>query len=562
MENIFIIGKKINRLKNIFFTYNDKFIYNSRTQEKVNLLLDEICKLSGVYDTSAKKEKENILQELSFIDTTTGEKINLVNIDSMKKRTESVLEQNNLFSCLKALAVSNKCAHIFDGDIESTTEDIGKYYKLLYQQPFDKDNFSFMLNFDLFFPKIPGNLFGLKDISDYDFNKLYQSITSNKKIKKGNKISILKSLGINFDIKSDIGINNKFEELKRNKDLLLYSYLKNKYEYGKHLLDLQNKMFSIKDCYISMIGQLLLNDKRFQNIKYELVKCPTKPGFDYMLIVDDVELSYYIEVHMPNYIAHSLMSEYGMKLTPERTTTHASATAVYPRDRKEIHHILEAMDTSKIPSGARAKVITRGFSLNDGGVEPESEKDTAIKQEKRVEEKIPESYEFLTDVIDDESLLIEDFLLEDQKHLKFVQFNQLLRNNENYPISYIHDTIMSNYKALYSSFKDDYKAKFVNYSLYRLQEGDSFDKVLLDTIIEKELDYNLVGNILLSLSRLKKDFISYINNTDLKDFYYKNMNSDKLSNYDIKYFIKSEMKEYINEYVDDELRKVKKSGRR
>ena len=307
----------INHLKNLFAYKDEILLYNKKTQDKVNILLEQIATLTKTFDNTIKNEKSNIRNELTIIDTTTGERRELVDIDSIDERVKNVLKSNNMFSCLKSLALCNKCAHSFDGNIKSgfnkngTLEDgklaktFKEYYNLLYPNEIDNEIISFMQPLSEKFPKIINNSsYNLNNIDDYQFEKLCNVIlNNNKEYNKGTKISILKQLSISFNIKNNQEIDEKFNKVISDKDKIISTFLAKKYNEGMEQVKLQNKMFAIKDYYISMIGQLLKKDV-FKNIKYELVKTEDAVlGFEYMLIIDDKDLSYYIEVHMPNFIA-------------------------------------------------------------------------------------------------------------------------------------------------------------------------------------------------------------------------------------------------------------------
>ena len=76
-----------------------------------------------------------------------------------------------------------------------------------------------------------------------------------------------------------------------------------------------------------------------------------------MLAIDYPELSYYIEVHMPNYMSDLLITELGIKEpvnSSERSFERLGASAVYDREDTEIEEIRE------IPQiNARRRIISR-----------------------------------------------------------------------------------------------------------------------------------------------------------------------------------------------------------
>ncbi len=125
------LGVLINQLKNIFTSNNGKILYDKKTQDKVNHLLEKIANLSKTFENNIKNERRNIKDELTIIDTETGEKVELVDVNSMSNRVKNILSKNNIFSCLKSLALTNKCAHVFDGDIKRIKSNIEKYHNLI-----------------------------------------------------------------------------------------------------------------------------------------------------------------------------------------------------------------------------------------------------------------------------------------------------------------------------------------------------------------------------------------------------------------------------------------------
>lgn len=196
------LGDLINQLKNIFTSNNGKILYDKKTQDKVNNLLEEIANLSKTFENSIKRERRNIKNELTIIDTKTGKKVELVDVNSMTNRVKNVLSKNNIFSCLKSLALTNKCAHIFDGDIKRIKSNIEKYYNLIYYPSFDEKTFSFMDSVEQVFPYKNFLFYNLDGIEEGKFDKICKALFSDNKLNKDTKISILKSLNITFDIKN------------------------------------------------------------------------------------------------------------------------------------------------------------------------------------------------------------------------------------------------------------------------------------------------------------------------------------------------------------------------
>jgi len=580
------LGELINQLKNIFIYNNGKNIYNNQTQDKVNELLKQIASKSKTFDRNIKNEKRNIQNELTIIDTKTGKKVELIDSNNMADRVKNVLSKNNIFSCLKALALSNKCAHTFDGDLDGIKSNIEKYYNLIYSNQFDKKTFNFMSSIETIFPKPSKEIayhYNLEDLEEKQFNKICNVLfCDNKNINKGIKISTLKSLNISFDIQNELEINEKFDKLRNDRENIVYSYLQQQYKNGQYILSLQSKMFAIKDEYISMIGQLLKNDKRFANIKYELVKTPdATKGFEYMLVIDDKDLQYYIEVHMPNFIANSLIKKYGLKESTQRETQNLGASAIYERDKEETNKVLDALNKGLIKSGEkRAKIMTR---------------------ESTPSEETPRDYSFITEKIEEKPSYLETYLITNNIYLNDVEFNREIRKNERYPISFTKSIIQQNYYNIFSIFDLDTKSNFINYSLNELQNGDEFDKVVFQNIQENIYNYNydIIGRLLINTNILKEDFVNKYSNmlneilnryNNYQDKIMSNFNNyqkeimdkynnyqkeimDKYNNYqkeiiskqnemlnDTQEKITSLINGHINEYIYDELTKESKKN--
>ena len=544
---------KINQLKNLFVYRNGILLYDRNTQDRASDLLIEIATITETFDKTIKKEKKNIENELVIMDSNTGEEIELVDTDSIDVRVRNVLEDNNVFSCLKSLALSNKCAHVFDGEIKKLGEICKKYYNFLYPNEHVVGDITFMQPLSSILPKARNcNIYNISTISDNDFEEVVSLLYSNRRVNKGTKISVLRQLDIIFDIRSDEDINDKFYEVVLNKDKIVNAFLVRKYKEGMQNVKLQNKMFAVKNNYISMIGQLLKTDK-FNNVKYELIKTPgAKPGFEYMLIVDDRELSYYIEVHMPNFIAKSLIKEYGLVESSARTTSVLGASAVYKRSKKEVREIKEALNNNTLGAGKgriRGRIISRG--VQEGSQQED-------------EEKIDDDYKFITKKIVDESSEFEDYLNNNHIYQDVVSNANLIRLNENYSQNVTNKIINDNYFDIYRSFDDDKKIDFVFYSLNKLKKGDAFDKDLCRDF-ENNLEYNdfdIIAKMIIYKNDLKREFVN--NNIDKIDeiIYGKDMSKkyyyDYSKNYDADILLtdnnKKDMDTLITKYVDNYLK--------
>lgn len=529
------LGELIENLQKVFKYRNGILIFNKKMQEEANSLLSEFASLSGTFENTIKNERSNIEEELTIIDTQTGEKISLIDISNMNERVKNLLTKNNVFSCLKALALSNKCAHIFDGKIKEVKNKIEEYYSLLYPLTLDAENFSFADSVETHIPEDVYELYPiLEEFNDHQFSKLYKVLFNNTKLNKGVKISVLKSLNISFDIKSDEEINRIFDVVLENKYNFVYSYLFYQFKKGEKLLSLQNKMFGIKDNYISMIGQLLKQDERFIKVNYELVRTEdAKPGFEYMLIVDDKDLQYYIEVHMPNFIATTLIKQHGLKESTERKTIKLGASAVYERKSEEVSSVFDALNKGNISDSGkrRAKIITRDLDV-DGGIELFQEKNDA-------------DYLFITEKISKRLSLMESYLIDNKMHLDEVEFNRDLFNNENFSIEFIKNIVNKKYYSIFINFYYDEKENFIKYSLSKLLNGDAFDKFICEKIFYNLDNYNLIGKLLINIDDLKEKFI---NN-------YKYSIDENLNFIQIKDKFDYLIDKYINEYIEDEIDK-------
>lgn len=559
------LGVLINQLKNIFTSNNGKILYDKKAQDKVNHLLEKIANLSKTFENNIKNERRNIKDELTIIDTETGEKVELVDVNSISNRVRNILSKNNIFSCLKSLALTNKCAHIFDGDIKRIKSNIEKYYNLIYYPSFDKSTFSFMDSIEQVFPQTNFFIYNLDGIEEYQFNKICNALFSDNKLNKDAKINILKSLNITFDIKNESQINDIFEKIKNQKENLVYSYLIQQYKTGKYIVSLQSKMFAIKDEYISMIGQLLKKDERFANIKYELIRTPdATPGFEYMLIIDDRDLQYYIEVHMPNFVATSLMKQYGLFESKERAAQKLGASAVYERSKDEINKVLNALNTGLLDTKGekRAQIITRGYTTAGGGIvadDLQTEFSSGKVDSEKVESRL-EDYSFLTDKIEEPLSLLEKYLVSNEIHLNEIEFNREIQRNENYPLNLTKIIAHKNYYNIYINFNDDNKKEFIKYSLNELKNGDAFDKTILQTIYNNiyNYDYDLIGKLLINKNILKEEFVYNIKYTidEMLNINKEDININSYINknliYNQKEKINNLMNEYISKYLYDE----------
>lgn len=553
MDNKKEIFGIMNQLKNLFCYNSEILLYNEKIQDKVNQLMSELGTITGTFDDEIKKETSNIKKELTIIDKETGERRELINVESMEHRVKNINNKNNIHSCLKTLALSNKIAHIYDGDIKSCQQTFINIYNEIFP---DKtiNNINFMESLSIKFPNLIGrNKYNLNSLSDNDFKKMWELISNSKSNNKGAKINVLKVLNVAFDIRNDEDINLKFIELCQNKEYIGSSYLIKKFKQGQDLVKFTNGMFAIKDSYISMIGQLLCNNQ-FKNTPYELVKTTgTTSGFDYMLIIDDKDLSYYIEVHMPNFIAIELMNTYGMKFTEERSFKRLGASAVYYRDKDEVKEIFYSQKEGKISESPRAQIITRDFVEGVSSKKEQNEEGKLIEEnsEKNLDNNLKNGYEFITGQIIDKQSLFEEFLSDDILFKDFIEETKLSRFNENVPIEETNIINMEKYNYIYDNLNFDYKEKFINYSFNKLSNGDSFDKAIFNKLNENVCYDNIdnISKLLINLNDFKYDFVKN-NNEIIK---YVNI-INEYKNYDNKYYDnKLIIDNYIDNYIDDKL---------
>ena len=92
------LSELINQLK-ILFVYKSGFLfYNQKKQRKASTLLEQIATILKTFDSNIKSEKNNIRNELTIIDSSSHEKKELIDIDSIDSRVRNVLKDNNIFS--------------------------------------------------------------------------------------------------------------------------------------------------------------------------------------------------------------------------------------------------------------------------------------------------------------------------------------------------------------------------------------------------------------------------------------------------------------------------------
>lgn len=322
----------------------DKQVYTEKEQELIGRNLTAIATEVGCFEKQKRNEKNNIEQDLSIIDTKTGETINLVDIKRMRRDVDSVLEKNNVFSILKSLAVANKCAHKFDERVSSLQSVIDEFTDTKEKYKVSKDT-----------PTIKCNV---SSLSSKEMRRLLKTLDKNTK-NRSYIIAICRQVGIDIeDIKDDEKkLKDVYKTIRASREQMITSYIE-KLENEKNLEeDKSASLYWIKDQLIIIISQLLVKDNRYQDFQYEMVKCGGKEGFQNMLAIDDIELSYYIEVHMPDYIVDTLIKDYGLKKPVsenDRLFESLGSSAVYVRNINEVTDIREFN-----LNNTRARIIAR-----------------------------------------------------------------------------------------------------------------------------------------------------------------------------------------------------------
>ena len=495
---LFTITKELCK---IFEQKPSSLIYDSNSQYKSNVLLHSFASECGIYDVMERREEENINLGFTIIDRNTNKELSFIDVESMKERVESVLDTNNIYSCLKSLAVSNKCAHAFDADMQEHKANFINIYKEYYVE--NLRDVSFLRPFNKVckkMKKINHDLITL--VREIDFKKVYKSLRPDTKIKDIHTIKRFLDNDLKVPYYDDEHAQSLFDYYKANRNKLLEAYLYNEYSEGVKIVKIQNKMFAVKANYIAMIAQLLKNNT-LKDIKYELVEAPTRPGFDNMLVIDDPSLSYYIEVHMPNFLATVLTKKYGFEVTKERTTLPLGSSAVYERDMEEVN-LLKAvlnkgfLDEKNNKAETRAKIITR--NLNEEEAYKFHEED---------------DYEFKTKKVKTPIIsVIETFLKRHEIHLydDILRFCSETQLNENYSID-VTKSIARNYHfSIYQAFENNEKSSFIEDALYHTgYRYDSFDKCLVEfskgLYNQGDSNNNIIARLLIFKDELKEKYM-------------------------------------------------------
>ncbi|MBR4178842.1 MAG: hypothetical protein IKR57_05815 [Bacilli bacterium] len=550
-EELRIVKDKINSLKNLFVYQNNILHYSKRTQRKANKYLREACEILGVFGRTAKTEEKNLDKEIFYNEERLSrkgkpisEKVLFVDPNGMKQRVGEVLDTDDLHSCLKSMAVSNKCAHVIGSELLSRSNIINEYYSR-YNPNYVKGKISFKRNFSEVFPDInPCDLYHMDTTQGY--KKIRSSI---KKVKEDidslsidDKKDILIFLNISVSNKSDEEIN----ELLLNVDMqkLDYSYIYRAYQEGQELSVLEDRMFSIKDKFIIMIGQELKKD--LKHVKYKIQETlDGENGFKHMLTIDIKELSYPIEVHIPNFLYHAFVDVIKLKDSGVKTGIHVMDKAIYERKPEEAAKIAKALKEGKIPEAGtpleteeRARLISRGYvegpngyfefdplSGDGGGSVPPTEVD------------LDKDYHFITLDINPDNNLFEDFLISIGGFETFIEESREVLHNENNPIEVNYGSLCDTYFNLFKSFDMEYKKDFISYSYEKLMNGDMFDKSIYSNKILNEY-YN-------------DEFINSFGRFFICKDLYKNLYYNNYKKMDVDRFIKN----VIIMEIDNDLKK-------
>lgn len=511
-------------------------IWTNIKQDKLNEKITIIADITKIFFEQSEREKNNIKSDLTIIDTPTGKEIPLVDISSMNKRVKNILANNDIFSLCRSLALINKCIHsqYFDGEIKSISTKIDNWSNEVNQQN-SVDNF----NIDI------------SDLSNNEIEEILETLSKNnlpQKKKNSIMISIMKSLNIDINMKS---IEKDYLKIKNARPQLLEAYIAKLQNDKETLMSFQEDLYWIKDQLIVMIAQLLKNDSRYNQLEYELVKNGSG-DFENMLAIDYPELSYYIEVHMPNFISHELVKTYGFdepKDNNNRKFDKLGASSVYDRDEHEIEEIrshiydnIDPNDPEYSKKITRRKIISRGSNPIIKGVK----KDT--------------QYAFITTRIinNKEASLLEKYLISDNDYPKerisnILKYSKMRSNQNTKNIEYeiqknVVNTILNKKEDLYKIDKElanNYINKIKTYINKEISNEKRFDKVLYMLAYNKEED-----EFLKIMSRQK----------ELSDKYYNEFDNDDnilniikyIEKEDIKVFAGNNIKaEYLEEYYNN-----------
>lgn len=453
------------RINNLIREIEEKFsvetsVYQEWSEEEQEILNEKLTLIAeeiGVFESTEKKEEENIKNDLTIIDKNTGEKIELVDIINMKQRIKDVLKTNDMFSILRSVAVSNKCAHKCDNNYKGLQEQIKsiREEKKQYIRPIKST-----INFNM------------ESISKNDLEKLMQALEGTN-IKRGAIISICRTLGIDIkDIKSnEEELNKIFYELKCQRRLILDKYEEQLIKKADAEQSYRESLFWIKDQLIAMIGQLLVNNVEYNKLDYEMIECG-QDDFKNMLAIDYTELSYYIEVHMPNFIAEELIEEYNVKASvksDKRSFEELGASAVYDRDDVEIERIRE-----KPLSNVRRRILARP-KRNTNVSKTYKFITKKIQNKKNVgifEKKLRTEKDSTIKQIQYSKMRSDEMQIDIEERIIADSLDEVLREKDNLAENNIKQ-------------KNDFIAEIKSFARQEVIKGDKFDKVYYMYAIDK-----------------------------------------------------------------------------
>ena len=519
-------------------------IWTNIDQDKINEKIAVLADITKIFFEQSEKERNNIKSDLTIIDSVTRKEIQLIDINSMNKRVRNIFDNNDIFSLCRSLAVINKCIHsqYFDGETKSISTKIDYLSNEAKQQKYVDD-----FNVDI------------SKLSNNEIEEILGTLSKNSlpdKKKNSIMISIMRALKLDINMKN---LEQDYLKIKNARPQILKAYVEKLQDDKEALQSFQEDLYWIKDQFIVMISQLLKNDSRYKQLEYELVK-NGNGDFENMLAIDYPKLSYYIEIHMPNFISNELIKTYGFdppRDNNNRKFEKLGASAVYDRDEQEITEIRNHMYDNIDPNDpeyskkvARRKIITRGGETIVNGVKKDIQ------------------YSFRTNRIinNEEASLLEKYLISDNDYPKERIVNILkyskMRSNENIKnIEFeiqkdIVDTILNKKEELYKIDKqlaNNYIDKIKTYIKKEISKEKRFDKVLYMLAYNKEDD-----EFLKIMSRQK----------ELSDRYYNKINYDDnildiikfIENEDIKESVENNIKEnYLEYYNKKESYKEKES---
>lgn len=479
-------------------------VWTNIDQEKANERINALANIMDVFSEQSEKEKDAIKSDLTITDSSTGEEISLIDATSINNRVNSILNSNDIFSLCKALAVLNKCIHAkyLDGGIKSISTKIENLSTEVNQTNNENND---ELHFDI------------SELSNEEIESMLQILSKNSLPKKSRNrmmISVIKQLKIELNMET---LEQDFLRIKGLKHQIVKAYIDKLQADKNKLQSIQADLYWIKDQYIIMIAQLLKSDPRYQLLKYELVQAGNVEGFQNMLAIDYPELSYYIEVHMPDFIANELVRTYGFDApSSNRIFERLGASAVYERNEQEVEEIRKHMYDDINPESSlnsakmrRRIIITRNRS---GEFESAKKDSTYVFRTARI-------------INNSDASVLEQYLVSDnvsriEKVSNMLRYSKI-RSNENIK-DVEHEvqedivrTIINKKDELYQSkpqLASKYMNKIKSYIRKKIIKEKRFDMVLY-MMAYGEDDDNFI-KIMSKQKELSKKYYNEINNDD------------------------------------------------